>query len=138
MTLIELMVVVTLTGIMAVLAVPSYRRGMEQSRTDQAAATLRTVWAAQRLYKLDNPTYAGDLATLASSSYIDSSIPGLSNPFIYEITAASSTGFNSGARLSRAGSQVWSGTLHIDETGTVTGSITSPDFTITPSRVVTE
>jgi Tfp pilus assembly protein PilE len=136
MTLVELMVVITLTGILAVLAIPSYRRGMEQSRADHAAATLRTVWAAQRLYKIDNPTYAGDLATLSADNLIDASIPGQTSPYVYQITAASSAGFVMTA--TRSGSQVWSGTLTIDETGAVTGVVTSPDGTIYPSSAFKE
>jgi type IV pilus assembly protein PilE len=136
MTLIELMVVMTLTGVMAVMAVPSYRRGMEQSRVDQAAATLRTVWAAQRIYRLDNSSYAADLSTLSAAKLIDPSIASTSNPFSYEITAANAAGFTMSAH--RSGSQVWGGALSIDETGVVTGSIASSDFTIAPSRVITE
>jgi prepilin-type N-terminal cleavage/methylation domain-containing protein len=136
MSLIELMVVVTLTGVLAAFAVPSYRRGVEQSRVDQAAGTLRTVWAAQRLYKLDNPSYAADLHTLANTGFIDSSLSGLQTPYSYLITAASSSGFTVVAQ--RSGSAVWSGTLSLDESGVITGSIVSSTDAVNPSVLMTE
>ena len=55
-TLTELMVVTTLIGVMAAMSVPSFQRAVEQSRVDIAVANLRAVWAAERLYWLENHT----------------------------------------------------------------------------------
>ena len=59
-TLLELSIVVTMTGILSAMAIPSFQRSIEQARVDQAAATLRTIWAAERFYKLDHTAYADD------------------------------------------------------------------------------
>jgi prepilin-type N-terminal cleavage/methylation domain-containing protein len=74
-TLIELMVVVAVVGVMASFAVPSYRRTIEQSRVDIAGANLRAIWAAQRLYWLENQTYTTDLGLLKNLGILDQKIP---------------------------------------------------------------
>lgn len=60
-TLIELMIVVVIVGILASIAVPSYRSYvMRTNRTDATAALLR-VAAAQEKFYLQNNTYANNL-----------------------------------------------------------------------------
>jgi len=64
MTLIELMIVVLIIGIIAGVAIPSYRAYMVRSqRTDATAALLRLATAQEKFY-LQNNTYAtnGELA----------------------------------------------------------------------------
>lgn len=60
-SLIELMVAVTIIGVMAAIAVPSYRYALIQARADIAAANLRAIWAAERLYWLEYHTYTDKL-----------------------------------------------------------------------------
>ncbi len=58
-TLIELMIVIVIVGILASIAVPSYRNYvMRAQRTDAMSALLR-VAAAQEKFYLQNNTYAG-------------------------------------------------------------------------------
>jgi type IV pilus assembly protein PilE len=121
-TLLELVMVAAIIGILASLAVPSFKRAIEQSRADVAATNLRAIWSAQRLYWLDNRTYAADLATLQSLDLVDGSLA--SQPFYqYEISAADSSGFT--ALAIRAGSSLWGGTLSIDGSGNVSGVLSA-------------
>ncbi len=73
-TLVEVMVVITVIGILTGLAAPSYWRAVEQSRADIAAANLRAIWVAERLYWLDHHVYAADLATLRTLGLLDPEI----------------------------------------------------------------
>jgi Tfp pilus assembly protein PilE len=57
----ELMVVVTIVGVLAAMAMPSYRLAIRQSRADIAAANLRAIWAAERLYWLEYHSYTDKL-----------------------------------------------------------------------------
>jgi prepilin-type N-terminal cleavage/methylation domain-containing protein len=61
-TLTELMVVMVIIGIMAIMSVPGFQRAIQQSQADIAVANLRAVWAAQRLYWIENHTYSDQLS----------------------------------------------------------------------------
>jgi prepilin-type N-terminal cleavage/methylation domain-containing protein len=79
-TLTELMVVTTLIGVMAAMSLPSFQRAMVQSRADIAAANLRAIWAAERLYWLENHTYTDRISQasppgLMQSGLLDPSLP---------------------------------------------------------------
>ncbi|MEN6405213.1 MAG: prepilin-type N-terminal cleavage/methylation domain-containing protein [Thermoguttaceae bacterium] len=74
-TLVELVVVLTIVAIMTVMSAPSYYRAVKQSRADIAAANLRTIWAAQRLYWLENHEYTGAISTLQSLGLVDKQLP---------------------------------------------------------------
>ena len=63
-TLTELMVVTTIIGVMAAMAVPSFQRAIEQAQADIAVANLRAIWAAERLYWLEPRDYADAYPTL--------------------------------------------------------------------------
>jgi type II secretory pathway pseudopilin PulG len=130
------MVVTCIMGVMAVLAVPSFRRGIEQARVDQAASNLRTIWAAQRLYRLDAGVYASSLGLLRDAALIDASIVDAATPFAYTITAADASGFT--VTATRDGSVRWSGTLALDATGQITGSIGDGSVALAPALLFTE
>ncbi|HEX3870278.1 MAG TPA: prepilin-type N-terminal cleavage/methylation domain-containing protein [Pirellulales bacterium] len=122
LSLLELVIVTVIIGVLASIAVPSFHRALEQTRTDIAAANLRAIWSAQRLYWLDNRAYAPDLATLQSLDLVDASV---SNQqfFTYEIEAASASGFSVWA--TRVANSAWNGTLSIDQTGQVSGVLSA-------------
>ena len=75
-TLTELMVVTTLIGVMAAMSVPSFQRAVQQSRVDIAVANLRAIWAAERLYWLENHTYtSSDQHPARPLALLDNGIP---------------------------------------------------------------
>jgi prepilin-type N-terminal cleavage/methylation domain-containing protein len=100
-SLVELMVTVTLIGILAAFATPSFRRAMNQSRADIAAANLRAIWSAERCYWLDNRSYTSDLNQLQSLGLVDPSVVASSSFYVYAVTAASGSTFTATVRSSR-------------------------------------
>jgi type IV pilus assembly protein PilE len=134
-TLIEVMIVVALLGIVAAMAVPSFRRVMEQARVDNAAAGLRSIWAAQRVYRLDNSTFAADLPTLAAGGLLESSLVSSTGSFVFQVTSVSTQTFTASA--TRVGSVVWTGALTIDQDGQISGSISQDGVpTIQPGLIL--
>lgn len=131
-TLTEVTVVMTMAGVLTAMSVPSFRRSMERSRADLAAAQLQSIWAAQQLYWLENRTYATDLSSLNSLGLLDSSITGSQGAYSFQITSANAATF--AASATRRGSEVWSGTVTIDQAGAVSGTIAAAGLeSIVPS-----
>jgi Tfp pilus assembly protein PilE len=120
-SMVELSVTLVVMGVLLSLGVPRFQGSLEQSRADVAGANLRAIWSGQRLYWLQNRTYAPNLATLQAAGLIDSSLVNAGTTYTYEVTAASDTDFT--ATATRVGSLVWSGTLTIAADGTISGSI---------------
>ena len=123
-TLVELIVVLTVMGVLLSIAAPTVHRSMEQSQADIAAANLRAIWSAQKLYWLDNRTYTNDLSELETLGLLDPAIPSASTWYVYSIPASTDDTFTAAA--DRTGSVRWTGQLTIDETGVVSGSISAP------------
>jgi prepilin-type N-terminal cleavage/methylation domain-containing protein len=121
-TLVEVVVVMAIMAILMTMAVPSYRRSVEQARADMAAANLRTLWAAERLFYLDARAYTEDAGALAGLGVLEEGLLASDEMYSYQITYADPYGFT--ATATRIGSTVFGGTLGIDQTGTVTGMIT--------------
>ena len=120
-TLVEMIVAVIVAGVLLSIGVPRFSQSLEQSRADVAGANLRSIWSAQRLYWLQNRTYAPDLNTLLSANLIDPSLPTTSSPFIYSIADSSDSWFT--ATATRSGSSTWSGSFTIAADGTFTGAV---------------
>ncbi|MDX2036778.1 MAG: prepilin-type N-terminal cleavage/methylation domain-containing protein [Isosphaeraceae bacterium] len=121
-TLVEVVVVVTILGILVSIAAPSYRRAVEQARVDVAAAHLRSIWAAQRMHYLEERAFAIDFTTLEAGDLLDTS-PLASDPWYVYLLESNGTTFTISA--TRTGSSVYSGTLVIGPDGVVTGSIST-------------
>jgi type IV pilus assembly protein PilE len=136
-TLIELMVVVTMIGIMTALVAPSFQRTVEVSRADQAIATLRTIWAAQRYYRLDKLQFADEIQSLETAALLDPTIRAATEPYSFAIVpnSATTTTFRATATRTGVGSDSWPGSFEIDQDGRITGSIQGPT-TILPPREV--
>jgi prepilin-type N-terminal cleavage/methylation domain-containing protein len=120
-TLIEMLVALIVTGVLLSMGVPKFQQSLEQSRADVAGANLRSIWAAQRLYWLENRTYAPDLPTLLAANLIDPSLPTATAPYGYSIATSSDSWFT--ATATRGGSTNWSGTFTIAADGTFSGSV---------------
>lgn len=118
-TLLELMVIVVITGVLAAMAVPSYQAAVEQARVDQAASMLRTIWAAQRFYRLDHGDYATTLGELQGAGLLDTVV----DMDKYHFTVGTGGFPVTAGRVLDGGS--WSGSLEINETGVITGGVTN-------------
>jgi type IV pilus assembly protein PilE len=131
-SLVELTIAVVVMGILCAIGIPRFQQSLEQSRADLAGANLRAVWSAQRLYWLQNRTYASDLSTLLSANLIDPSLTVATAPYAYSVTNASESGFTATATRSTCPS--WSGSFSIAADGTFSGSVqqTGGGATITP------
>ncbi len=57
-TLVELLVTIIIVSILTSIVVPQYGRMVEKSRMRDAESKLAIIFQAQRIYKLDNNTYA--------------------------------------------------------------------------------
>ena len=55
-TLVELLVVVIVLGILAAIGIPQYTRSVERGKMREAEANLHTMYMAEKMYKLNNPT----------------------------------------------------------------------------------
>jgi prepilin-type N-terminal cleavage/methylation domain-containing protein len=125
-SLIEMTVALTIMGILLSFAAPSFTRAVEQSKADVAGGNLRSVWSAQRLYRLDNLAYAPDLPTLVSAGLLDASFPATPGnatpPYAFAVGSADNQIF--AITATRSGG-VWSGVFSIDQTGTITGTLTN-------------
>ena len=131
-TLTEIMIAMTIMVILITMSVPIYSRAMEQARLDTASRNLLTIWAAQRVYWLDEQRYAEDLATLQAmdllSSKIGSEGSSLEAFYIYRVESADSDSFAVSA--TRNGSGKWLGRISVDQFGDLSGSINGTDGTI--------
>ncbi len=119
-SLAEVMLVLTVIGILISMSAPSFTRSMEQSRADIAGANLRAVWTAQRLYWLEYRTYTDDVAVLQSLGLLDPTITAATR-YVYSIPAASDSAFTAAA--TRTGSVRWAGQFTIDEDGVLSGTV---------------
>jgi type IV pilus assembly protein PilE len=116
-----MIVAVIVAGVLLSIGVPRFAQSLEQSRADVAGANLRAIWSAQRLYWLQNRTYAADLSTLVSSNLVDPSLLTASVPYTYSIADASDSAFT--ATATRNGSSSWSGSFTIAADGTFSGAV---------------
>ena len=117
-----MLVALIVTGVLLSVGVPRFQQSLEQSRANVAGANLRAIWSTQRLYWLENRTYAPDLNTLLSANLIDPSLPTAAVPYSYIILANASDSWFA-ATATRAGSTNWSGSFTIAADGTFSGSV---------------
>ena len=128
LTLMEVMVTLAVISVLAASSVTTVVRTVEQVHVDYAGAALRTVWNAQRLYWVENRTYASSITQLETAGLLDSSLT--SPRFSFSIAASSSNTFL--AEAARTTSARWSGTLSVNETGAVSGTITGGGDVLSP------
>src|SRR5437870_2575805 len=87
-SLMEVMIVLTVMGVLIAMAAPTFQRALEQSRADVAGANLRAIWSAERLYWLENHNYSGDLSELKSLGLIDPTIVSATTVYVYSVGTA--------------------------------------------------
>ncbi len=124
-SLIETMSVMVILGILTSIAVPRFGRSLERAKADVAVANLRAVWAAERIYWLENRRFTSDLSTFVDRSdtpqfhgLLERSIVhgAVNSPYSYHVSEASAMTFTASATRTAGGS--WSGTFTIDQDGT--------------------
>lgn len=137
-SLIEVVVTMTILAVLISLATPSVMQSMEQSHTDLAGAGLRMINTSQRFYWLENRTYAPSLQTLIDEELIDQDLATIAPRYEFSIVSADAAGFVAQARrrlLDGGGAPIyngaWQGTLSIDESGVLGGTITGPASAVT-------
>ena len=123
LSLVEMLVALTIIGVLTSMALPSFQRAVDQSRADIAGANLRAIWSAERVYWLDNRAYTSNLSQLESLGLLDPTIVSASTFYVYAIPSADSSSFT--ATATRTGSARWSGQFTIDETGVMAGAVTA-------------
>ena len=134
MTLLEMSVAITVIGILVAFSIPSFIRVSEQSHVDAAAQYLRSIWSAERVYWLENRTFADSFAALDSLGLIDPKVAiGNDGYFTYSITGVTSDSFT--VHAIRGGSDRWSGTLTITQDGQVTGFVSGSGVVFVPPDI---
>ena len=126
-TILELSIAIIILSILVTTAIPIYHKATEQARLDAASRDLLTIWTAQRVYWLENKTYAADLATLQATDLVSSKVANSKTnsniDYTYEIDSFSDSTFSASA--ARKGSTRWSGDIFIDQTGLISGSVSN-------------
>ena len=120
-TLVELMIVVILAGILATMAVPRVSKSVENTQVNQGVAGMRSIWLAQRRYRLQHEKFAPTMKELAESGFVDGRLKEIEDPFRFSITLRGADGLRISAH--RAKSSGWSGELTLDELGRIGGRV---------------
>jgi general secretion pathway protein G len=84
-SLIELLIVVSIIGIIAAIAVPQLMDAMDRGRQRRSMADMRAVATANGVHRLDLGTYAATLAALATQGYMQvaPNTDGWGNAYVY-------------------------------------------------------
>lgn len=90
-TLIELMIVVTIIGLLAAVAIPGYGQYVRRAHRSEGMATLSALAAAQEKYYLSNNSYTTVLADLKIAATTEHGY------YDIKITAADASGFTATA-----------------------------------------
>ena len=80
-TLIELLIVFILIGILSAIALPSFLNQAAKAQQSEAKTYVGAVNRAQQAYRIENTSFAGDLATLQIG------VPNSTNNYTYSIIA---------------------------------------------------
>ena len=127
-TLMELSVTLIIICVLVTMAMPSYNRAMEQARGDAAGGNLRSIWSAQRIYWMEHKTFASSLSQLESMDLVDPALretqTSENSAYVYQMISGDSNGFIAAA--ARNGSDVWIGTLSMNQDGQLMGVIIGP------------
>ncbi len=134
-SLLELTIVLTIMGVLIAIPAPQLGRAIEQPKLDVAASNIRSIWAAERFYYLENGSY-GTLSQLAAdalaSDLVDPTI--LNGTAFYGYSVALSNGGQSFIATGvHPASSVCSGTVTIDQTGNLAWNVAYAGQAMTPS-----
>jgi len=127
-SLVELMVTLIVVGVLVTMSVPFYQRAIQQARTSIAAANLRAVWAAQRIYWMEYQVYARDLAQLKAHGTLDPNFGDSDTAFAYPAPTSSDDFALHFQAAATPKSGTWTGQYTLDETGKISGDVCPPDW----------
>jgi prepilin-type N-terminal cleavage/methylation domain-containing protein len=96
-TLVELIVVVTIVGILAAVAIPKFLDATNKAKASEFPTQLAGMYTGEMAYQAERGAYATTLAHLKDSGCID--VPGTSRWFLYRIPRANSTSFIASAKI---------------------------------------
>jgi prepilin-type N-terminal cleavage/methylation domain-containing protein len=135
-TLVEIVVVLTIMGVLIALPAPYFVRAVEQAKLDVAGGNLRAIWAAERLYFLQSGRF-GLLTNLgsnppASTDLIDGTIVAGTTFYAYSISVSTDGQSFTATATHPAGSQC-AGSITINQAGTLVSSVTYGSLVMTPS-----
>lgn len=122
-TLVELLVVLTLVGLLTQASIPDYGRAFETRRLEGAESVLLSIWSAQRMHWMEFGAYTSDLARLAELRLVEDAVLDQDGPYVYAIRKAGTHGFVAVAQ--RRNSTSWSGAITVDEARSLAGSVSS-------------
>ncbi len=127
-TLIELLVVVIIIGVLSAIALPSMLNQANRAREAGAKNYIGAVTRAQQVYRLQNPVFAPDIATL------EISVPTVSSYYTYAFAPVpTATLAQYKASPTEAGIRAFTGcTKVISGTGTTTEIVETQPSGVTP------
>lgn len=115
-TLIEMLIVISILGIVAAIAVPSYGDYVKKSRRKEAQTDLMNISNAMERFFTVNNTYA--TASLGSGGIYPDASPLDGDTKYYSLAISSATATSYTLRATPRGSQAGNGRLEVDSTGT--------------------
>jgi type IV pilus assembly protein PilE len=116
-TLIELLIVIVIVGILAAVAIPTYRGYTQRGRRADAKAALEQLRAAQEVFRAERGRYANDGADGDALLVLRTNWGGpLATVGLYNITMVSNATTFTGTATA-TGSQAPDGNLTIDNNG---------------------
>lgn len=115
-TLVEVLIVVAIIGILASIAIPSYREYVIRSNRTEAQAFLMTLAQQQQQFLMDARTYAGSVAALGKTTpagvaeHYTIEIDTADAPPTFTITATPASAMQAGdgnLTIDQAGNRAW-------------------------------
>jgi prepilin-type N-terminal cleavage/methylation domain-containing protein len=109
-TLIELIVVVIIVGILATIAIPSFRNAQERAMDKDAIASVKLIQAAERIYRMENGFYyisPGSVDNSGLNTNLKLSLPSSSPKWNYAATASGTDVSTAAAKNVTSGGRNW-------------------------------
>jgi type IV pilus assembly protein PilE len=122
-TLLEVIIIVIIVTILAVLAFPQYVKTVERTHAKEAEVILRTIHAAEKMYKYDYNIFTNAMSDI-TWVYIEDPNLNTQRGFDYSISSASASAFS--AVATRRGGPNSGEVITIDENGTADNSGLTP------------
>lgn len=121
-TMVELVIVVVMAGILMTFAVPKSSVTLENTQVNEGVAGMRSIWLAQRRYRMENDRFAPSLKTLVKDGFVQQQVLDKREPFRFKVRTTTNGKLTIMAERDRESG--WRGTLTLDEMGKLGGSVT--------------